>query len=268
MKHSIGRSDPIRAAQVVTVLHEYLSRELSSSDGKLPKYMQLKDALVRAIDTGVVLEGDKLPSEKELSSISLYSLGTVQKAVKSLMDAGLVKRKTGVGTIVRRPVLSMGKPLHARFSRNGGPFLPIFPRLLNRGFVHEHGPWNDVFGKDAKILRLDRRTMIGDVFAIVNLYYCDADRNEFFLTREFDDLHTENYKTIVHRETNRRLTRLDHKITFATAPDDIAKLIDVEAGEQLMMIKLTAWDQADEVIYFQVLYIPPNGLDLTIESMA
>jgi len=267
MDDGIARTDPIRAAKVVTLLDGFLSHELSAGDRTLPKYMQLRNALVRAIEKGVVVAGDKLPSEAELTSISPYSLGTVQKALKSLMDVGLVKRKTGVGTIVHQRDRSMRQPLHTRFSKAGGPFLPIYPTLIGRYRIEEHGPWTLALGPAANIVRLDRRIAVGDAFSIVTHFYTDADKYPFFLERSAEDLNAENFKWMVQEETNRRVTRFDHKIAFATAPDSIAAEIAVPPDSLVMKIKTTARDQSDDVVYYQVFFIPPNDLDLTIESI-
>ncbi|GMG85030.1 GntR family transcriptional regulator [Paralimibaculum aggregatum] len=265
--NDLERLDPIRAAQVVTVLRGYLARELADGDRTVPKYLQLQNALVRAIETGVIVEGDKLPSEAEMTALSPYSLGTVQKALRALMEAGLVLRKTGVGTVVRGLEHSMRKPLHARFSRPGGPFLPVYPKILGRMTVAERGAWTEVIGEDATVLRLDRRIMIGEEFAIVTHFYVDAGRYPFFRDRPLDALHSENFKNLVQAETDRRVTRLDHRIAFAGAPEGAAQHIGVAPGAMILNIKSTAWDQTGEVVYYQRFYIPPNELDLTIESL-
>lgn len=267
MTQPMKRLDPIRAAQVLTALNTFLTSELEQAAGSVPKYIRLENALVRAIETGVMVEGDKLPSEAELTSISSFSLGTVQKALKSLTDAGRLTRKTGVGTIVLADTPSMRRPLHARYSKQGGPFLSVFPKLIDRTIVQEAGPWTDAIGASAKIARLDRRIGIGDEIVAMSNFYVDIGKFPFFLDRSFEQLHTENFKLLLQNETGRKVRRLDHKITFVSAAKEISDQIGVNAGATVLNVKLTAWDQRSEVLYYQVFFVPLNDLDLTIESL-
>ncbi len=260
------RTDPIRAAQVVTELDAFITQALKDQDPALPKYAQLHGVLIRAIEQGIVKEGDKLPSEAELTSMSPFSLGTVQKALKSLMDEGIVARKTGVGTIVRHLDQSMKQPLHCRFSTEDGTYLPVYPKLYDRTAVDAEGPWSKVLGPTAEVFRLDRRIQIGDGFAVVTHFYVDAIKFPIFAHRPFAELHTENFKTLMQEEAQVRISRLEHRLSFCNADADVAAQIDVPVGTQILMIKVTARDSFDEAAYYQELFIPPNGLDLAIDS--
>lgn len=267
MSEPIRQLDPIRAARVLTALNEFLADELKQPGSTLPKYVRLENALIRAIEVGVMIEGDKLPSETELTSISAFSLGTVQKALRSLTDSGHLMRRAGFGTIVQMKTQSMRRPLHSRYSKQGGPFLPVFPKLINRESVKEQGPWTSALGSDASIIRLDRRIEIGREIVALSSFYVDAAKFPFFKDRPIDELHSENFKILLHSETGRKVRRLDHKITFSKALPEVSGHIGVEKDAQILKIMLTAWDQSNFPLYYQVFHIPPNELDLTIECL-
>jgi len=267
MTKALERLDPIRAAQVLTSLNTFLAEEVRKPAASVPKYARLENAIVKAIDAGVVVEGDKLPSEAELTTISSFSLGTVQKALKALTDSGRIKRKTGVGTIVQTSIQSMRQPLHARFSKRGGSLLPVFPKLIGRVVMREYGPWTDAIGEDAKIARLDRRIEIGDEIVVLSKFYIDISKYPVFWNRSYEQLHTENFKLLLQMETGQKVRHLDHKITFVAAPDEVISQIDVEPGATVLNVKLTAWNQSNEVLYYQDFHVPLNDLDLTIESL-
>lgn len=267
MSERTAQLDPVRAARVLMALDEFLPIELKQSDSTLPKYVRLENALVRAIEAGVMVEGDKLPSEAELTAISSFSLGTVQKALRSMVDAGRIVRKTGVGTTIQTNAKSMRHPLHARFSRHDGPFFPVFARIIGRENEQGQGPWTDVLGDDAAIIRLDRRLEIGREFVAVSNFYVDAAKFPFFKDRPVNQFATENFKLLVENETGRKVRRLDHKITWSKAKPEVSGHIGVETGDQILEIKLSAWDRSNDPLYYQILHIPPNELDLTIESL-
>lgn len=65
-----------------------------------PLYSQLSQHIENSILSGEFKEGDALPSERELASISNLSRVTVRKAVEKLVKDGLVIRRQGSGTSV------------------------------------------------------------------------------------------------------------------------------------------------------------------------
>jgi GntR family transcriptional regulator, arabinose operon transcriptional repressor len=68
-----------------------------------PKYQQVYVALRRAIQSGRLGRGDRLPSESELVRQFGASRITVGRAVRELQMAGLVERRAGSGTFVKGP---------------------------------------------------------------------------------------------------------------------------------------------------------------------
>jgi len=67
---------------------------------KEPIYLQLKDKLVELILDGVLLEGDALPSVRQISSEQRINPITVSKAFQILVDEELVEKKRGLGMYV------------------------------------------------------------------------------------------------------------------------------------------------------------------------
>ena len=67
-----------------------------------PKYQQIVIDLRRAITLGEYKEGARLPSEADLVERFTTSRLTVQRALKELQHQGLIERRAGSGTYVRR----------------------------------------------------------------------------------------------------------------------------------------------------------------------
>jgi DNA-binding LacI/PurR family transcriptional regulator len=67
-----------------------------------PKYQKVYSALWRDIQSGRLRPGDRLPSEAELERKFGASRITVGRAVRDLQSAGLVERRAGSGTYVKR----------------------------------------------------------------------------------------------------------------------------------------------------------------------
>src|SRR5437868_9932366 len=67
-----------------------------------PKYQQLADKLRRGVEDGRWGPGDQIPTELELKESSRYSINTVREAIRQLVDQGLLEKRQGEGTFVRR----------------------------------------------------------------------------------------------------------------------------------------------------------------------
>ncbi|HLQ11974.1 MAG TPA: GntR family transcriptional regulator [Steroidobacteraceae bacterium] len=70
---------------------------------KALKYLQVYSALTRDIRSGRWSVGDQLPSEAELISTFGVSRITVSRAMRDLQADGLVERRAGAGTFIKRP---------------------------------------------------------------------------------------------------------------------------------------------------------------------
>ena len=75
---------------------------MESDDKKLytPKYVQIEDHIISEIRNGRLKTGDRIPSEAEL--VPMVSRITVTTAIKELTARGILVRRQGKGTFVRR----------------------------------------------------------------------------------------------------------------------------------------------------------------------
>ena len=74
--------------------------KVDSNDPR-PPYAQITDALREAIRNGELAPGERLPSGRELATRYGVALMTIQRAIATLRDEGLVRSYRGRGTFVR-----------------------------------------------------------------------------------------------------------------------------------------------------------------------
>ena len=67
---------------------------------RVPKYLRLSNVMLDAIESGEFRPGSQMPGERDLMDILPVSLGTIQKAMKALVEQGVVFRRAGMGTFV------------------------------------------------------------------------------------------------------------------------------------------------------------------------
>lgn len=122
-------------------LRRYRKRGLEG----LPKYAQLREALCAAIHAGHWEKGARLPSDSDLTGFTGDSLGTVQRALRELADAGVVVRNQGSGTYVSYGGGAIDAPTTraSAAARTASPASCSTPKALSRTRAHGSGAWSD-----------------------------------------------------------------------------------------------------------------------------
>ncbi len=75
--------------------------ETNHKDSPWPLYQQVKNLIIRRIESGHWLSGTKIPSENELVESLGISRMTINRAIRELTTEGHLVRKRGVGTFVK-----------------------------------------------------------------------------------------------------------------------------------------------------------------------
>ena len=90
----------------------------------IPQYRKLYEILRRHILSGIYEEGSLLPSENELCTIHNLTRPTVRQALDSLVREGLIVKRQGKGSIVRKPIQNIGiLSIEGTQSAIGGKYL-------------------------------------------------------------------------------------------------------------------------------------------------
>lgn len=71
------------------------------AQGSLPLHMQITELLIRDIAAGRLLDGERLPPEREMAARLGIAVGTLRKALMALADKGLLTRRQGSGNYIR-----------------------------------------------------------------------------------------------------------------------------------------------------------------------
>ena len=104
-------------------------------DERLPLYQRLREEMLAKIAAGEWTPGTPIPTEAELTRQYGVAIGTVRKAVDTLVNEGLLLRSQGRGTFVRRPNFDASL---ARFFRQvnagGGREIPT-SRILSKALM-------------------------------------------------------------------------------------------------------------------------------------
>ena len=236
-----------------------------ANDSTEPKHKLLFNVLARAISEGVIAQGELLPNETALTALTPYSLGTVQKALASLVEHGYVERKRAVGTVVRSWRREMDQPWHCRFAVEDGQWLPVYPHVLKRAKARGPGEWRKVLGEAREPIYIDRRIDIGDAFRVFSRFYVDAARYPVFLAQPIGNLEAANFKRIMPG-LDVPLTRIKQALRMAPVAAGIARIVGLQTGDLALHVKACGQSGKGDGLYFQELVIPPSDYDLWIDS--
>ena len=235
----------------------------------LPKYAQLREMLFAAVRAGHWRPGDKLPTEAELTRLTPFSLGTVQRALRALVDEGIVVRTQGSGTYVAEGRSAIDAPLHLRFLGGEGEprFLPLFPKLLSRRRVSERGPWSDWLGIDGgSIVRIDRSLSVNGEFNAYTRFYFRFDTFPEIAEGPLERLKGVNLKQAVASGAKMPVASVRERIVSLRLEDAMCRAIGVKAGTRGMLLESAASAARGVPLYYLESFIPPTSRRLVVSA--
>lgn len=252
-----------------TLSANLLARLAAASVAGLPKYAQLREMLIAAISAGHWQPGDKLPTESDLARQTPFSLGTVQNALRGLVDKGLITRVQGSGTFVSEPRQPLDAPLHLRFlGREGEPhFLPLFPKIMSRKRISERGPWSEWLQQQGgDFIRIDRKISVNGEFTLFNRFYFNAHTFPVIAKQPLSALDGANLKQLLGRSLKLAVTDAEQRISMVKFSPEICQAVGVKAATNGMLLESAASAARETPLYFLESFIPPNRRKLDISG--
>jgi GntR family transcriptional regulator len=132
-----------------------------ATDRRLPLYQRLKDAFAGRIAQGEWRPGAAIPPEGELAAEYGVALGTVRKAIEGLVQEGLIDRRQGRGTFVRKADFTNALFRFFRHTHDGQPMRPSSRLLARRtGKAGARAGRGLGLAADARVLWLTRLRLV------------------------------------------------------------------------------------------------------------
>lgn len=235
----------------------------------MPKYQQIRFAIGEAIRTGFWGEGDKLPTEEELVSITGFSLGTVQRAVRMLSEDGFLARRQGSGTFVTHSHSRISEPWHFQFlDEDGSSVLPAYPTVVARERTQQRGPWSRFLqaGNEA-LLRIDRHINVNDEFNAFSRFFVAGAHADLMEGFPVEQLHGANFRIVLTQASRLPVQRIDHNVSLMPVNRPLADQLGLAVGEQVMRVEIMVTAADNNRLYFQELFCPPSMRKLSLSSV-
>jgi len=221
----------------------------------LPLYRQVKDHLLRQMESGGFKPGERVPSEHTLVAELGVSRMTVNRAIRELTSEGLLMRVQGVGTFVAEP------KAHATLFE----IRPIADEIAERGGTHQAqvvlfqaepaGP---------EIAHLLGLALNEQVFHVTLAHYDDGrpvqveDRfvnpavAPHFLEQDFAAITPSEYLL-----THVPYTELEHVIEAKRPSEQECELLGIDADEPCLILNRRTW--SDDKVVTRVRLTHPGG---------
>jgi GntR family transcriptional regulator len=143
-----------------------------AAPGSLPLYMQISELLIRDIAAGRLIDGEKLPPEREMAAQLDISVGTLRQALKDLTAKGMLTRVQGSGNYIQAKAdpASVYALLRIELATGGG--LPT-AKVLSVDLLPKD-PRLPAFGRSDKGHRIRRLRFLSSQVAAVEEIWLDA----------------------------------------------------------------------------------------------
>lgn len=204
---------------------------------ELPQYRKVYKVLRKHILAGTYPEGTLLPSEHELSATWQIARPTVRQALEELVRDGLILKRQGKGSIVRKPLQNIGiLSATGTASAIGSQFLKT--RILQKPVIM---PWPEDFPfelspveKEAGCIYMERLRFVDGV----PLFYDINHLPNFYLPRLTGrSFENKSLFDILRKHYNIEIKGGEQKLKALLPDDKIKELLKLQSGQPVLYLE-------------------------------
>jgi len=232
---------------------------ISSKQTRLPLYVQISELLHREIAAGHWLAGERLPTESTLAQDLDVAVGTLRKALAVLEEDGLLERRQGSGTYVRKPPEGGAIYQFFRLELLTGGGMPTATTLsveqqisnsVAKEFAQTEAP--DIHQSFWRIRRL--RYINRKPVAAEEIWFEGAHAQSL----EADTMHESLYMHY-REEFNFWITHVADEVSCQHAPDWACETLNHPKDSVLGWVKRRGWANNGKVGEFSQTWFDPNA---------
>lgn len=220
--------------------------------GSLPLYQQIAELLIRDIAAGRLMDGERLPPEREMALGLGIAVGTLRQALQSLTEKGLLDRVQGSGNYIRAKADAASVYALFRLERVEGGGLPT-ARVLSVGRVAKD-PALPRFGAHAEGHRIRRlRFLSGHVAAVEEIWLDGAEAERIAA----GDL-SESLYLFYRQRLGIWISRAEDSIGQGPLPDWTPPEFPHRPGTPLPLITRISWAQDGRSVEASLTWYDPE----------
>lgn len=219
--------------------------------GSLPLYQQIAELLIRDIASGRLIDGERLPPERDMAANMGIAVGTLRQALKSLTEKGLLDRVQGSGNYIRAKADAASVYALFRLERVEGGGLPTARVLsVERGVKN---PLLPPFGATPDGHRIRRlRYLSGQVAAVEEICLDGAETDRIAAS----DL-SESLYLYYRQRLGIWISKAEDSIGQGPVPDWAPPEFPYPGGTPLPLITRVSWAQDGRSVEASLTWFDP-----------
>jgi len=209
-----------------------------------PVYQQLAGELRRAIESGAMQPGERVPSERELAERYEVSRATANKVLSALVSEGLLEQRRGMGAFVRerdslpRSLREMKSFTAQAEARGMSPRTEVTrfesrpARTLDRDLRRELA-----LAPEAPVLILERRRFLDDEPVILETRWLPAALMPGVAAEDFAG----SFYELLERRVGPPICAENHSVAAVVLDPDAAAALEVPPGHAALEVRSTGF---------------------------
>lgn len=223
----------------------------SQSPNALPLYVQISELLIRDIAAGRLIDGERLPPERDMAEDLGISIGTLRKALADLTEKGLLERIQGSGNYIRQGGTQESVYAMFRLELLSGGGLPRADILdVTRIAKPDDLP---AFGTSAEGTRIRRLRYLNDVIIAVEEIWLDGDAG--MVKR---DLLSDSLYRFYQKHLGFWIVRAEDRVTIGKVPDWAPDAFTLAPGTTTGFIERLSWADRPEAVEYSRTWFDTN----------
>ncbi len=209
----------------------------------LPMFVQVSELLIREIAAGRLIDGERLPPEREMAKSLHVSVGTLRKALAELEKKELLERIQGSGNYVRAGQAQDSIYAMFRLELIEGGGLPR-AQVLSVEAVDKPADL-PAFGSTARAARLRRLRYLNETIVAVEEIWLDESAGQVDPTQLSDSLY-HYYQT----QLGFWIQRAEDRVGIGSVPDWAPETFPKPHGAPTGYVERFSWSDAPTPIEF------------------
>lgn len=222
-------------------------------DVPIPLYYQLKEIILNEILTGILIPGDYLPTENEFMESYHISRATVRQAMAELVNENYLSRQKGKGTFVSKPKITQKYINRVETYKEQMKKIGINPttEVVSCKLIKPSSTICNVLNisENDQVIQLIRiRSIDGEPIVVAETYMpysvCKVVLDH--------DMVRESLYHILSENEHTKIVKAIRTIEAVLASESLSKMLAIQKGDALQVIKTTASNKEDIVIEYTI----------------